>query len=208
MSAQPGYRPAPAVAYAPAPGAPAELRAQLRADRRAQRWVPAFEEQWAAALEELRRSFSLTALYEVVQVWQAPLSSALRSTRSWRRAATSPVSWTWPNYGAGAGEPAPVRGPLFDTGREGPCRTSRARRRGGVGPARCRGGRPGGLWPVGHRLPRRRGRPHRVVRPAVRSTFRPRPASTRGRSPLLGCGARALGATPATSRPSPPSGRA
>ncbi|MFJ7159808.1 DUF6247 family protein [Streptomyces sp. NPDC101118] len=76
MSAQPEYTPAPAAAYAPAPGAPAELLAQLRADRRAQRWVPAFEEEWTAALEESRRSFSLTALYEVVQVWQARLASA------------------------------------------------------------------------------------------------------------------------------------
>ncbi|MEW1635951.1 DUF6247 family protein [Streptomyces sp. NPDC093801] len=76
MSAQPDHTPAPAVAYAPAPGAPAELLGRLRADRRARQWVPAFEGEWAAALEESRRTFSLTTLYEVVQVWQARLASA------------------------------------------------------------------------------------------------------------------------------------
>ncbi|WP_327389088.1 DUF6247 family protein [Streptomyces sp. NBC_01207] len=66
----------PAAPYAPAPGAPAELLAQLRADRRAERWVPAFEREWAAALEESRRTFSLNTLYEVVHVRQARLVSA------------------------------------------------------------------------------------------------------------------------------------
>ncbi|THA28229.1 DUF6247 family protein [Streptomyces sp. A1547] len=75
MSAQPDHTPGPA-AYAPAPGAPAELLAQLRADRRAERWVPAFEEEWAQALEESRRTFSLNTLYEVVHAWQARLASA------------------------------------------------------------------------------------------------------------------------------------
>ncbi|MFJ3975947.1 DUF6247 family protein [Streptomyces sp. NPDC090021] len=74
MSAQPDHT--PATPYAPAPGAPAEFLAQLRADRRAERWVPAFEAEWAAALEESRRTFSLTTLYEVVHVWQARLVSA------------------------------------------------------------------------------------------------------------------------------------
>lgn len=74
MSAQPDH--APVTPYAPAPGTPAELLAQLRADRRADRWVPAFEREWAAALEESRRTFSLAALYEVVQVWQARVASA------------------------------------------------------------------------------------------------------------------------------------
>ncbi|MFF3087637.1 DUF6247 family protein [Streptomyces nojiriensis] len=74
MSAQPDHT--PAAPYAPAPGAPAELLAQLRADRRAERWVPAFEREWAAALEESRRTFSLNTLYEVVHVWQARLVSA------------------------------------------------------------------------------------------------------------------------------------
>ncbi|GGV17761.1 hypothetical protein GCM10010275_69240 [Streptomyces litmocidini] len=74
MSVQPD--PAPVAPYAPAPGAPAELLVQLRADRRAKRWVPAFEREWAAALEESRRTFSLNTLYEVVHVWQARLASA------------------------------------------------------------------------------------------------------------------------------------
>ncbi|MFD6822764.1 DUF6247 family protein [Streptomyces sp. NPDC060085] len=74
MSAQPDH--APVTAYAPAPGAPAELLAQLRADRRAERWVPAFEGEWAAALEESRKTFTLAALYEVVQVWQGRLAHA------------------------------------------------------------------------------------------------------------------------------------
>nr|WSS66338.1 DUF6247 family protein [Streptomyces sp. NBC_01177] len=74
MSAQPDH--APVTPYAPAPGAPAELLAQLCADRRSTRWVPAFEREWAAALEESRRTFSLGALYAVVQDWQGRLASA------------------------------------------------------------------------------------------------------------------------------------
>ncbi|MBZ9593509.1 DUF6247 family protein [Streptomyces erythrochromogenes] len=69
-------RTAASSARTPSPGAPAELLAQLRADRRAERWVPAFEWEWAAALEESRRTFSLNTLYEVVHVWQARLNSA------------------------------------------------------------------------------------------------------------------------------------
>jgi hypothetical protein len=74
MSAQPDH--VPVAPYTPAPGAPAELLAQLRVSSRAERWVPAFEREWAAALEESRRTFSLAALYEVVQVWQARVTSA------------------------------------------------------------------------------------------------------------------------------------
>lgn len=70
VSAQPEHAPAPA------PGAPAELLAALRADRRADRWVPAFEAEWAVALEESRRSFSLARPYEVVTSWRARLASA------------------------------------------------------------------------------------------------------------------------------------
>ncbi|PBO20144.1 hypothetical protein CLM83_02285, partial [Streptomyces albidoflavus] len=47
--------------------APAELLAQLRADKRAGSWVPAFEREWAAAIEESRRTFSLAGLSAVVQ---------------------------------------------------------------------------------------------------------------------------------------------
>lgn len=74
MSAQPDH--APLTPYAPAPGAPAELLAQLRADRRAAQWVPAFEREWAAALEESRRTFSLAGLYAVLQDWQGRIAHA------------------------------------------------------------------------------------------------------------------------------------
>ncbi|MER8062728.1 MULTISPECIES: DUF6247 family protein [unclassified Streptomyces] len=74
MSAQPDH--APVTLYAPAPGAPAELLAQLRADKRADRWVPAFEREWTAALEESRHTFSLAGLYEVVQDWQGRIAHA------------------------------------------------------------------------------------------------------------------------------------
>ncbi|MFF3488768.1 DUF6247 family protein [Streptomyces sp. NPDC002701] len=74
MSAQPDH--APVTPYAPSPGAPAELLTQLRADKRADRWVPAFEREWTAALEESRRSFSLAGLYEVIQDWQGRIAHA------------------------------------------------------------------------------------------------------------------------------------
>ncbi|WP_406835015.1 DUF6247 family protein (plasmid) [Streptomyces sp. AHU1] len=74
MSAQLDH--APVTPYTPAPGAPAELLAQLRADKRADTWVPAFEREWAAALEKSQRTFSLAGLYEVVQDWQGRLASA------------------------------------------------------------------------------------------------------------------------------------
>ncbi|WP_328765587.1 MULTISPECIES: DUF6247 family protein [unclassified Streptomyces] len=74
MSAQPEHTPIPS--SAPAPGAPAELLAQLRADQRAPQWVPVFEREWAAALEESHRSFSLGGLYAVVQDWQGRLAHA------------------------------------------------------------------------------------------------------------------------------------
>ncbi|MFE1613016.1 MULTISPECIES: DUF6247 family protein [Streptomyces] len=69
MSAQPDHAP---VTPAPAPGAPAELLAQLRAGS----WVPAFEREWAAAIEESRSAFPLAGLYEVVQDWQGRLAYA------------------------------------------------------------------------------------------------------------------------------------
>ncbi|MEU1916045.1 hypothetical protein [Streptomyces massasporeus] len=50
MSAQPEEAPAP-----PAPAAAAQLLQELRADRRADTWVPAFERDWAKALEDSGR---------------------------------------------------------------------------------------------------------------------------------------------------------
>lgn len=38
--------------------------------------MPALEQEWTAALEGSRRTFSLTTLYEVVHTWQARLASA------------------------------------------------------------------------------------------------------------------------------------
>ncbi|MET9694832.1 DUF6247 family protein [Streptomyces sp. NPDC006514] len=76
MSAQPDHTPTPATPYAPAPGAPAELLTQLRADRRAAHWVPAFERDWAKALDDARHTFSLTPLHEVVRTWQLRVAAA------------------------------------------------------------------------------------------------------------------------------------
>ncbi|MCI4078773.1 DUF6247 family protein [Streptomyces sp. MMS21 TC-5] len=74
MSAQPDHT--PVTPHAPVPGAPADLLAQLRADRRASTWVPAFEREWAAALEASGRTFSLAEVYKVVQDWQVRLAHA------------------------------------------------------------------------------------------------------------------------------------
>jgi hypothetical protein len=38
--------------------------------------VPAFEREWAAALEESRRTLSLAALYAVIQDWQGRIAHA------------------------------------------------------------------------------------------------------------------------------------
>ncbi|MGW7645467.1 DUF6247 family protein [Streptomyces bobili] len=70
MSAQPEEAPA-----APAPAAAAQLLAQLRADR-ADTWVPAFEQDWARALDDARHSYSLAPLHAVVRTWRARLASA------------------------------------------------------------------------------------------------------------------------------------
>ncbi|MEU0374411.1 DUF6247 family protein [Streptomyces sp. NPDC006283] len=73
MSAQPEHT---APAQLPAPAAAAELLARIRSDRRAPQWVPAFERDWAAALEDSRHSYSLAPLHDVVRTWQARLASA------------------------------------------------------------------------------------------------------------------------------------
>ncbi|MEV5083082.1 DUF6247 family protein [Streptomyces sp. NPDC056159] len=66
MSAQPEEAPAP-----PAPAA-----AHLREDRRADTWVPAFERDWAKALEDSRHTYSLTPLHDVVRTWQVRFAAA------------------------------------------------------------------------------------------------------------------------------------
>ena len=73
MSAQPEEAPAPPAP--PAPAAAAQLLAQLRADRRADTWVPAFEQDWARALDAARHSFSLAPVHAVVRTWRARLAS-------------------------------------------------------------------------------------------------------------------------------------
>ncbi|MFH9826545.1 DUF6247 family protein [Streptomyces bobili] len=70
MTAQPENLPAP-----PAPAA-AQLLAQLRADRRADSWVPAFEQDWARALEDARHSFNLAPVHDVIRTWRARLAAA------------------------------------------------------------------------------------------------------------------------------------
>ncbi|MFH8569347.1 DUF6247 family protein [Streptomyces sp. NPDC017993] len=74
MTTQPEYAPVPSPA--PAPTAAAQLLARIRADRRAPQWGPAFEQDWAKALEDSRHSYSLTPLHDVVRTWQARLSAA------------------------------------------------------------------------------------------------------------------------------------
>ncbi|MET8747700.1 MULTISPECIES: DUF6247 family protein [unclassified Streptomyces] len=74
MSAQPEEHPAPAVS--PGPAAAAQLLAQLRADRRAGAWVPAFEQDWARALDDARHGYSLAPLYGVVDTWRVRLAAA------------------------------------------------------------------------------------------------------------------------------------
>lgn len=74
MSAQHQQSPSPPAP--PAPAAAAQLLTQLRADRRADTWVPAFDRDWAKALEDSRHTYSLTPLHEVVRAWQLRLAAA------------------------------------------------------------------------------------------------------------------------------------
>ncbi len=74
MSAQP-YEPTP-VPAPPAAGAAAQLLARLRTDRRADTWVPAFERDWAKALEDSRHTYTLTPLHEVIALWQMRVDTA------------------------------------------------------------------------------------------------------------------------------------
>ncbi|MDN3267052.1 DUF6247 family protein [Streptomyces sp. MA15] len=60
----------------PAPAAAAQLLTQLRADRRAESWVPAFERDWAKALEDSRHAYSLTPVHDVIRTWQLRIAAA------------------------------------------------------------------------------------------------------------------------------------
>ncbi|MGP3777180.1 DUF6247 family protein (plasmid) [Streptomyces sp. SDT5-1] len=71
MSAQPDEAPAPLHA-----ATAAQLLTELRADRRASTWVPAFEQDWARALDDARHSYSLAPVHDVINAWTARLSAA------------------------------------------------------------------------------------------------------------------------------------
>ncbi|MFC9955216.1 DUF6247 family protein [Streptomyces prasinus] len=75
MSSQPLHQ-HPAPLPAPAPAAAAKLRVRIAAHAAADRWLPAFERDWGAAIEESRATFDLTALHEVVREWQGRLDTA------------------------------------------------------------------------------------------------------------------------------------
>jgi hypothetical protein len=74
MTAQPDHAPVPPAPLAPT--AAAQVLAQLRVSPRAKTWVPAFEQDWARALEDSRHSYSLSPLHDVVRSWQARLEAA------------------------------------------------------------------------------------------------------------------------------------
>lgn len=74
MSAQPDRTPVPPAPLSPT--AAAGLLTQLRVSPRADIWVPAFEQDWARALEDSRHSYSLSPLHDVVRTWQARLEAA------------------------------------------------------------------------------------------------------------------------------------
>lgn len=71
MSAQPDHAASPS---ALAPAAAAQLLAELRTCSRAESWVPAFERDWAAALDDARHSYSLAPLHTVVAAWTTRLA--------------------------------------------------------------------------------------------------------------------------------------
>ncbi|SCF99054.1 DUF6247 family protein [Streptomyces sp. Ncost-T10-10d] len=66
----------PTPPYTPVLGAPAELLAQLRGAPPRGAVVSAFGWEWATAPAKSRHTFSLTTLYEVIQIRQARLASA------------------------------------------------------------------------------------------------------------------------------------
>ena len=71
MSAQPIDTPA----APPAPNAAAQLRARIAVSSRADRWTPAFERDWAHALEESRQTYDLSPLHAVIREWRSILDT-------------------------------------------------------------------------------------------------------------------------------------
>lgn len=68
---------------APAPGAPAaqaraaaEVRALIAAAPEAQRWLPAYDQEWEAALAAARVTYSLEPALQVVADWRMRLATA------------------------------------------------------------------------------------------------------------------------------------
>ncbi|MEU1510004.1 DUF6247 family protein [Kitasatospora sp. NPDC005748] len=76
MSAQPDHL--PAAPAAPAPRAAARLLARIHAEppERAARWLPAFERDWAKALDDSRQTYDLSPLHHMVRTWRVRLDSA------------------------------------------------------------------------------------------------------------------------------------
>lgn len=71
MTAQPIDSPAPP----PAPNAAAQLRIRIVASPRAERWLPAFDLQWAQALERAQQSLDLNQVYELLATWTSRLDT-------------------------------------------------------------------------------------------------------------------------------------
>ncbi|MGW4895031.1 DUF6247 family protein [Kitasatospora sp. NPDC004240] len=77
MSVRPEHLPAPPPA--PAPRAAARLLSRIRGQEdadRVSRWLPAFERDWAKAVDDSRQTYDLTPLHDVVRTWQSRLDSA------------------------------------------------------------------------------------------------------------------------------------
>ncbi|MCX5374788.1 DUF6247 family protein [Streptomyces sp. NBC_00103] len=70
------------------------MLADLRADRRAGTWVPAFEQDWARALDDARHSYSLAPLHDVYAPGRPGSPPRRPWTRSLRAAATTPTAST------------------------------------------------------------------------------------------------------------------
>ncbi|MFD0532287.1 DUF6042 family protein [Kitasatospora arboriphila] len=172
MSAQPEHLPAPppapALPPAPAPRAAARLLARIRAqedtDRRS-RWLPAFERDWAKALDDSRQTYDLTPLHDVVRTWQVRLDSAPAVDAFTAAAATTRTAPTWTSSSEPVRERPHLARPPLTQGRQNVHRTTPAHPAVGPRPPRHRRPHPLGLATVGRHRPRRRRRTLRLHRP-------------------------------------------
>ncbi|WP_329321545.1 DUF6247 family protein [Streptomyces sp. NBC_01262] len=71
MTAQPLDSPTPP----PSPTAGAQLRNRIAASRRADRWLPAWDREWAQALDTARETLTLTQVYDTIATWQRRLDT-------------------------------------------------------------------------------------------------------------------------------------